>query len=275
MTRTVSDAVATRDGITTFMDPYAADFRAVLPSHVNAEQWIRLTAGVLRRNNALAKVAQSNPGSLVAAMLDAARLGLEVGDTYHLVPFGAEVVGIADYTGLIELAYRAGETRSIKAEVVYANDHFRYVPGDMNYPEFRPDWMSDRGAMVGAFAYAELKDGSFSQVIVRNKQEIEKVRAVSRGATAKDSPWSVWPDRQWRKTVLRELMKFIPTSAEYRREKIRAEAAVQQVAIRHDLPPAPTEVPDLDADVVDGEVVSDDQAATTEWPATAKPGGGS
>jgi recombination protein RecT len=259
---TVTDAVATRDGITAFIQPYRADFAAVLPTHIKAEQWIRLTIGVLRRNATLAKVAQSNPGSLLAAMFDAARLGLEIGDTYHLVPFGNEVVGIADYTGLIELAYRAGEVASVKAEIVYAKDHFRYEPGAMDRPEHRPDWFSDRGDLIGAYAYAVLKDGATSQVIVRSKAEIDRVRAVSRGSNAKDSPWVQWYDRQARKTVLRELMKFIPTSAEYRREKVRVEAEVARVAATHALPPAPTELPEL----VDGEVV--------DWPETAQPGNG-
>lgn len=261
MTQTVSDAVARRDSINAFLDPYRADFTAVLPTHVKAEQWIRLTTGVLRRNAQLAKIATSNPGSLLAAMLDAARLGLEIGDTYHLVPFGNEVVGIADYTGLMELAYRAGEVASIKSEVVYANDAFHYEPGTMDRPDHRPDWFGDRGTMIGAYAYAVLKDGSTSQVIVRSKAEIEKVRQVSRGSTSKESPWMQWPDRQWRKTVLRELMKFIPTSAEYRREKIRAEAAVTAAAVKFDLPPAVSELPDLD-----GEVVGEQ-----DWPEVTAP----
>ena len=260
-TETVSQAVATRDGITRFMDPYRADFAAVLPSHVKADQWVRLTTSVLRRNANLARVAASNPGSLLAAMFDAARLGLEIGDTYHLVPFGSEVVGIPDYTGLMELAYRAGETAAVKAEVVYAKDHFHYEPGTMDRPDHRPDWFGDRGEMIGAYAYAVLKDGSTSQVIVRSKREIEKVKAVAKGSSAKDSPWVVWPDRQWRKTVLRELMKFIPTSAEYRREKIRAEAAVSQATVKYDLPPAPTELPDLEGEVVEEQ----------PWPTTAQP----
>lgn len=263
MTQTVTDAVAKRDNTTAFLKPYLPDFRAVLPTHINAEQWIRLTTGVLRRNPKLAQIAASNPGSLLAALLDAARLGLEIGETYHLVPFGNEVVGIADYTGLLELAYRAGEVAAIKCEIVYERDGFEYEPGTMDRPMHRPDWFAaTRGKMIGAYAYAEMKGGAVSQVVVRSASEIEQVRKVSRGSDKSDSPWRQWPDRMWRKTVLRELMKYIPTSAEYRREKVRVEAEVARVAQVHDLPPAPTDLPD-----VDGEVVE------PEWPETAQPGG--
>jgi len=215
--------------------------------------------GVVRRNKQLALIAQRNPGSFLAAVLDAARLGLEIGDTYHLVPFGNEIQGIADYTGLIELAYRAGAVASVKVEVVRANDVFEYMPGEQDRPSHRPDWFGDRGDLIGAYAYAVFKDGGVSQVIVRSKAEIEEVRAKARGANSKDSPWNVWPDRMYRKTVLRELMKFIPTSAEYRAEQHRAAVVAEQVAIKAELPPA------IEADAIEGEF--------SEWPEVAEPGG--
>lgn len=262
MTETVSTAVERRDdGAGALITKYRADFATVLPSHLPADQWVRLTAGVLRRNPQLARVAQHNPGSFLAAALNAARLGLVIGDTYHLIPFGNEIVGIADYTGLIELVYRAGAVASVKCEVVYSNDVFEYEPGVMDRPIHRPDWFGDRGQMLGAYAYAVLKDGSTSQVVVRSAREIAQVQAVSRSSKAKDSPWTVWPDRMWRKTVLRELTKFVPSSAEYRQEAARADAAAAQVAESNQLPAASVD------DTVDGEFVE-------EWPETAQPGGG-
>lgn len=260
----VSQAVAERDNTPSgLIDQYRSDFATVLPSQINPDQWVRMTMGVVRRNRQLATIAQRNPGSFLAAVLDAARLGLEIGDTYHLVPFGSEIVGIADYTGLIELAYRAGEVDSIKCEVVHAGDHFRYEPGEMDRPEHRPDWFGDRGEMLGAYAYAVLKSGSVSQVVVRSRREIEQVRDVSRAAKAKDGPWEKWPDRMWRKTVLRELMKFIPTSAEYRRELQRASASAELAATAPHMPPGV----DVGSDVLDGEVVHD----ATDWPEVAEP----
>lgn len=265
MTETITQAVARQDGITAFLQPYRADFGAVLPTHVNSEQWIRLTTGVLRRNTKLAQIAQANPASLIAAMFDCARLGLVIGDTYHLVPFGNEVVGIADYTGLIELMYRAGAVSSVKCEVVHVNDEFAYEPGTMDRPVHKPDWFGDRGRMVGAYAYAVLKDGAVSQVVVRSAAEIEQVRKVSRSSGKSDSPWTQWPDRMWRKTVLRELMKFVPTSSEYRQEQARATAEAAKVAAERGLPQAAT-------DFVDGEVVEHDG---TDWPEVVQAGGAS
>jgi recombination protein RecT len=260
----VSQALAERDNSPSgLIDQYRADFATVLPSQINPEQWVRMTMGVVRRNKQLALIAKQNPGSFLAAVLDAARLGLEIGDTYHLVPFGNEIQGIADYTGLIELAYRAGATASIKVEVVRAGDSFEYVPGEHDRPIHKPDWFGDRGELIGAYAYAVFKDGSVSQVIVRSKAEIEEVRAKARGANSKDSPWNVWPDRMYRKTVLRELMKFIPTSAEYRREQERAAVEAERVSTAHELPPP------VEADAIEGEITD-----VTDWPEVAEVPGG-
>lgn len=257
---TVTQAVARQDGITAFLQPYRSDFGAVLPTHVNAEQWIRLTTGVLRRNAKLAAVAAANPASVIAAMFDCARLGLVIGDTYHLVPFGNEVVGIADYTGLIELMYRAGGVQSVHCEVVRARDTFHYEPGRDERPTHIPEWFGDRGELVGAYAYAQLKGGGTSQVIVRSGVEIEQVRKVSRSSSKADSPWQQWPDRMWRKTVLRELMKFVPTSAEYREDQAARLAAHIDVVTNRELP-------QVASDYIDGESEAWDDVEV------AKPGG--
>jgi recombination protein RecT len=66
----------------------------------------------------------------------------------------------------------------------------------------------------------------------------------------------------WLKSAVRQLQKWVPTSAEYRREQARAAAEAQRVAAEKELPPPPAE-----AEFVDGEVVEE------AWPETAQPGG--
>lgn len=234
---------------------YKDDFALVLPSHMKPEQWVRVAQGLLRRDKQLARVAQNNPGSFLSAMLRCAHLGLEPGDTFHLVAFGNEIVGITDYTGEIELIYRAGEVASIKAEVVYSNDDFRYIPGEMDRPVHKPDWFSPRGEMVGVYAYAVMKSGAVSRVVVMNKADVEKVKAVSKTGGSKSSPWQQWPDRMWLKTVVKQLAKWVPSSAEYREQVLRSAAALDEVTptLRDTLPgPVPR---DEDDDIVEAELV--------------------
>ena len=161
MTETVSSAVATRSNAEAIITQYAGDFATVLPSHIKAETFVRLAQGVLRRNEQLQKIATHNPGSFLAALLEAARLGHEPGtEQFYLVPFGSEIQGIEGYRGVIERMYRAGAVSTVKAEIVRAKDHFAWKPTAMRVPEHEPDWFGDRGPIKGAYAYADMKDGT-------------------------------------------------------------------------------------------------------------------
>lgn len=267
---TITQAVAKRD-TTAVIEQYRADFAAVLPSHIRPDQWVRLTTGLFRRDEKLQQILKANPGSVLSALLDAARLGLDVGDNYYLLPFGGEVVGTPSYTGLIELMYRSDAVQTVKCAIVYERDEdfyadpvsgrrrqrFEWVPSEMDRPHHAPQWFGDRGQMIGAYAYAELRGGAVSQVVIRSKAEIEQVKAVSKTAHKADSIWNKWPDRAWLKTVLRELSKFVPTSVEDLRTKRYDETAAPIPADQ-----APTAVYLGDHDFVDGELVDDDTRGT-------------
>lgn len=228
MTQTVSNAVAQREaGPAELVRSSRSWFDTILPSHLDAGAFVALTLACLRKNQALAQAAQRNPQSFMAALSECARLGLVPGDTYHLVPFAGEITGITDYKGEIELIYRAGAVSSVKAEVVRQKDYFHYTT-DMDRPEHAPDWFSDRGDIIGAYAYAVMKDGATSKVIVYSRAEIDAVKDTSKGAKRPDSPWNLWYDRMALKTVIHRLENFVPTSAEYRREQLRAAAEISQ-----------------------------------------------
>lgn len=270
MTTQTSAAIERKEqGPGALVKQYQNDIAMVLPSHVKPDQFVRIAQGVLRRDPKLAQVAQRNVGSFMRAVLDCATLGLEPGKTYHFVAYGSDVVGITDYKGEIELIYRAGAVASVKAEVVHAGDAFRYVPGVMEIPEHAPDWFGDRGEMIGVYAYAVMKDGSTSRVVMMSKADIEKVRAMSKTAKASSSPWTQWPDRMWLKTAIHQLAKWVPTSAEYRETLMRSKAALADVAPEIAGPATidyvdPDDGPEIpapnDEEIVDAELVPEDAA---------------
>ena len=236
---------------------YAKDYAMVLPSHIKAEQWVRVSQGLLRRDQKLAAAAAQNPGSLLSALLDCAHKGLEPGDTYHLVPFKGEIVGIVDWKGELEMIYRAGAVASVTCECVYEGDTFKWVPGIMDRPVHEPNWFDPERVtrpMIGVYAYAVMKDGATSRVVVMSSTEVEQVKKVSKTATRSDSMWNVWPDRAWRKTAMHQLAKWTPHSAEYREQVRASAAAIEQVA------PALTEqapaldYPEGDDTITDAEI---------------------
>ena len=207
---------------------YKGDFAQLLPSHVNADTWVRLATGALKKDPKLMAAAIANPASFMHALSDAARLGLEPGtESYYLTPRTSrgqeEVLGIVGYQGIIELMYRAGAVSSIVAEIVYSGDTFTYSPGVHERPIHGIDWdAEDRGTIRLAYAYAVMKDGATSKVVVLNGAAVAKIKGSSASAKSQYSPWTTHPDAMWLKSAVRQLRKFVPTSAEFIREQIRA-----------------------------------------------------
>jgi recombination protein RecT len=273
MTETITGAIAKRDnGPGAMVKQYSSDFTAVLPSHIKPEQWIRLAQGALKKGKKqggryeLEIAAANNPGVFLAALLDAARLGLEPGtEQYYLTPRKTkgqlEILGIVGYQGIIELMYRAGAISSVVAECVYERDIFEFAPGRDDIPRHEIDWDSDdRGQLRLVYAFARMKDGATSKVVVLNRQAIQKIKATSQGADSQYSPWQTNEPAMWLKSSVRQLAKWVPTSAEYMREQLRA---VRDVAGEHaplTAPPVPDDraidVSHLSvAEVLDAELV--------------------
>lgn len=254
----ISQAVAKRDNSpAALVSQYRGDFAAVLPSHLNPDMFVRVAQGALRRNKDLADAAAHDPGSLMSALLESARLGLEPGtDEYWLVPRSNRVMGIVGWKGEIELIYRAGAVSAVIAEVVHAGDEFSYRPGD-DKPHHVVNWFADRGAVLGAYAYAVMLNGSTSKVVVVGPAEIKRAMDASATAKSTHSPWKTDYAAMVRKTAIHQLADWVPTSAEYRREQLRAVAEATKVTDARQLPAPVLDRVQVDDDgvIVEGEVV--------------------
>lgn len=281
---TVSNAVAVRDtGPGAMVEYYRNDLAQVMPSHVKPDTFIRLAVGVLRRDKNLALAAQNNPAALMGALMDAAQLGLTPGtEQYHLVPRKQkgrlEIQGIRGYQGEIELIYRAGAASSVIVEVVRRADTFRYAPGRDERPLHEIDWdAEDRGELRLVYAYAVMKDGATSKVVVLNRAQVMNAKAMSQGSDSAYSPWQKHEEAMWLKTAAHRLTKWVPTSAEYMREQLRAQAEVaatghpgvsSSVPAASDSPSVFGPQTDEDEGPIEAEFVDD----AADWPETARPG---
>lgn len=272
---------------------YSQDFANVLPSHIKPVTWVRLAQGALKKGKRykengrdtdrteLEVAASNNPGVFLAALLDAARLGLDPGtEQYYLTPRRVkgklEILGIVGYQGYVELMYRAGAISSIVAEVVHTNDSFRYQPGRMDRPEHEIDWdADDRGDRRLVYSYAVMKDGATSRVVVLNRADIDRIKKSATAADSEYSPWQTNPEAMWLKSAVRQLAKWVPTSAEYVREMLRAQRDVAaEDAPGMATPTIPGGEIERDADVVDAELVDEppvEQRQDAEPPADAEP----
>lgn len=197
----------------------------MLPKHLNAERLLKVAQIAATTTPALAKC---DVASLVGAIGQCAQMGLEpntvLGHAY-LVPFNTKrkdgngnerwvnsVQVIIGYKGLIDLARRSGQIVSIAAHEVCENDQFDLVYGLDEKLEHRPA-MGERGAIIGFYAVAKLKDGGYCFEFMSRIQ----VEQIMRSTQSKGNygPWKDNFSEMGRKTVIRRLAKYLPLSIEF------------------------------------------------------------
>jgi recombination protein RecT len=220
---------------------HAEDFwRMVTPAHLNPQQFMGVTLGILNRNPDLADAAMANPTSFLAALADCAQLGLTPGRGYALtyrknrntgIP---DIVGIVEAAGEIELMYRTGRVTAVVAEVVREKDDFTPGATATDPPAHDPrggvfGGREERGALRGVYAYAVIDGRYTTKVIYLGPEAIAKRRA--KAATLKI--WGPeWPEEgentedMWIKSGVRALWKWVPKSAEYVTELLSQAARV-------------------------------------------------
>lgn len=186
-------------------------FAKALPKHLTVDRLLRIAVTTIRTNE---KLMRCTPYSLVGAIMQAAQLGLEpdgiLGQAY-LIPYGTEAQFQVGYKGLIALARRSGEVKSLSAHVVFENDVFEFAYGTEEKLKHVPNFKNDRGKKIVAYAIAHFKDGGYA-FDVMTEEEIAKTRKSSK---AKSGPWFDWEEEMWRKTVTKRLAKYLPLSVEF------------------------------------------------------------
>jgi len=268
MTATSTALATQQTGPAAMVGQYTTDFGLVLPDTFKPETFVRLAQGALRRDAKLREAAENNPGSLMHALLDAARLGHEPGTKeYHLTPRRRkgqlEVLGIEGYSGIVKRMLNAGQVLSVVAEVVCERDEFTYVPGENDRPIHRVDWFGDRGAVIGSYAYAVMTGGATSRVVVIGPKEIERAKKAS-DASSSWSPWNTDYDAMVRKTALRRLEPWVAKSTEYVAAQADRTVTAEQVAEARNLPELPPVGVDMDTgEVLEGELVDSDEPGQT------------
>jgi recombination protein RecT len=181
--------------------------QAVLPSHASPAKQVALVKHVFRTNS---RLKNCTPLSLVNAVIGASELGLDIGRTAHLVPFGKECVLIPDYRGLMDLARRDGTVKGIMARVVHEKDVFHYEYGLEPKLQHTPA-DGNRGPAKYYYAIARMKDAD-PEFDVMSLGDVNKVRDKTQSwkKSKADSPWTTSPDPMGCKTVVKRLCKFLP-----------------------------------------------------------------
>lgn len=171
-----------------------------------AMRMARFALTAVSKNEELAKC---SPATVVSAIIEAAQLKLQVdgftGQAY-IIPYKGKAQLQVGYKGLLVLARRSGNVKSIRAEPVYLEDEFSVRLGTEGSITHVPKYNGKRapGDVKLFYAVIEYASGGF-EFEVMTRADVEAVRALSR---SKDGgPWKSHWVEMGRKTVLKRLLK--------------------------------------------------------------------
>jgi phage RecT family recombinase len=202
---------------------YTEEFGEALPACVDRAVFFAAVRA------AIPQLQRCTPASVRQALLACAQFGLVPdGQQAVIKAEGTTAVFVPMYRGYIELMHRSGRVESVHVQPVYEADFFEItptapVPHDVVHKPALGLTEAERGDVVMVYAFAWMKGGGRSQVIVLTRADAEAIRdeysdAYQR-AEADGSRSSFWHTdflRMWEKTALRRLPRTVPMSAEVR-----------------------------------------------------------
>lgn len=254
----------------------------VLPKHMTGDRMARLLLTAVRQNP---KLAGCDPHSFAGAILTASALGLEPNTPNaeaYLIPYGKECQLVVGYAGLIKLFWQSPLAQHIDAQAVHENDDFDYAYGLDPYLRHKPA-LGDRGQVVAYYGVASLNTGA-KHFVVLSPDEVKALRQGKVGPSGKIADPMHWMER---KTVLRQLLKTLPKSAnlsgaisadETNGSTLRARQLGQPVQPAAPVADAPDgvdtttgEIDDayVEAEFMDEPAEADEDAADAAWVAGA------
>lgn len=211
---------------------------AVLPAGKDADVFLAITTEYLTRHPDLF---QCEKHSLDDAIINAAMLGFELGKPFDLatiLPYKNHKKGlilanlVIEYRGFMMQAYASGKVKAIEGRAVYDSDKFEFNYGKNPVLKHIPSILPARGAIVYAYAIAQLRDGGTAAEVI-TRHDADKARADSPGSGRPDSLWRTREPEMWIKTAIKKLANRLP--------RARLPAAGQSGPG----PPAPEEYADL------------------------------
>lgn len=268
-------AVAKRpDNFPGMLEAYKGEIARALPRHLNPDTMARVALTCFRMNP---KLADCQPASVFAAVIQASQLGLRPGlmGECYLIPYKDQCTLQIGYQGLLELVRRSGLVDSIGAYLVHERDVYEVKFGTDPGVRHEPYLDGDPGAVKFGYAVAKLKGGG-THVEVMSLTEIQRIRDRSQNVKNakkydKDTPWDTDFEEMARKTLIRRICKYLPKSNEVALALSLDDAAqrnaqtltVQDAIANTFVPPA------IDMDT--GEIAAPATASATTAPGIAKP----
>lgn len=176
----------------------------------------RIVSLAMMATNKLPALQNCTVSSIVAAVMDAARLGLEPdGVQGAIIPYKGSAQFQPMYRGLIALMHRSGMVDTIEAFSVRAADEFTVEIGTTPRIMHKPNLVAEKSKAVAYYAVAHLNGRAQFEVMAPWEVDLIRLRSPSANS-GRTTPWDTDYDEMAKKTVLKRLMKKLPSSARVR-----------------------------------------------------------
>ena len=209
-----------QDGIQRMLQHAWPRIAAVMPKHMSSERLFQLAVSTI---NQTPRLAECDSASLLSCVMKCSALGLEpsavdgLGRAY-ILPFRnkgrMQATFIIGYKGLIDLARRSGQLKTIHAQAVYEGDTFEFWEDEEGqHFKFRPNPSAEHSPekLANVYVTAKLKDGGFVFEQM-SKAEVDAIRRRSKSAN--NGPWVTDYEAMALKTVIRRAARYLPMSTE-------------------------------------------------------------
>ena len=191
----------------------APEIKNALPEVMKPERFTRMALSTLNNNPKLRECSQI---TFLAAMMNAAQLGLEpntpLGQAY-LIPYRnhgkMECQFQLGYKGLIDLVYRNPNIQTVQSQCVYENDEFDYELGLEPKLVHKPA-LTDRGKLILVYALWKAENGGYGFEVMSKEDIDTHARKYSQSYSSTSSPWKSNYEEMAKKTVIKKCLKYAP-----------------------------------------------------------------
>lgn len=196
------------------------EIKKALPEVITPERFTRMALSAL---NTTPKLRECTQMSFLAALMNAAQLGLEpntpLGQAY-LIPYNNKGVMECQfqigYKGLIDLSYRNPQMQIISAQAVYENDDFSYELGLNPKLEHCPT-LGEWGEVRLFYGFFKLVNGGFGFEVMSKTAMDEYAKEYSKAFDSSFSPWKSNYIGMAKKTVIKQALKYAPLKTDFRK----------------------------------------------------------
>lgn len=186
------------------------DIKARLKNSLK-NNWTQFSTSMLDLYSGDSYLQKCDPYAVAVECVKAATLDLPISKSLgfaYVVPYKNVPTFIIGYKGLIQLAQRTGQYKTINADIVYEGELAGYDKLSGMIDISGEKILDDEGKPVpaGYFAYFKLVNG-FEKMLYMSKEEVEEWRdKYSPSGKSGYSPWKTEFDKMALKTCLRRLL---------------------------------------------------------------------